>query len=119
MAGNVGGLTGLTGVVVGGGGNVPSGVSLYGILNSVVTVVATTVTATKSVDTTATFSGVTVGDAIIAIPLTASGLSAGVTLDAWVSSAGVATLRYSNVSTANAAQIATAFNVVCFKLVDA
>ena len=119
MSGNLGGVTNVTGLAVGGGGNVPSGVTLYGILNSVVTVVATTVTATKSVDTTATFSGVTVGDAIMAIPKTASGLSAGVTVDAWVSAADTATIRYSNVSTANAAQIATAFNVVCFKLVDA
>lgn len=119
MAGNVGGLTGLTGLVVGGGGNVPSGVSLFGILNSVVTVVATTVTATKSVDTTAAYSGLTVGDAVMAIPKTASGLSAGVTLDAWVSAADTVTIRYSNVSTANAAQIATAFNVIAYKLVDA
>lgn len=117
MAGNLGGVTNVRGLAVGGGGNVPSGVTLYGILNSVVTVVATTVTATKSVDTTATFSGVTVGDAIFAIPLTASGLSAGVTLDAWVSAADTATIRYSNVSTANAAQIATAFNVIAYKLV--
>ena len=117
MADNLGGVTNVTGLAVGGGGNVPSGVTLYGILNSVVTVVATTVTATKSVDTTATFSGVTVGDAIMAIPKTASGLSAGVTVDAWVSAADTATIRYSNVSTANAAQIATAFNVIAYKLV--
>lgn len=117
MAGNLGGVTGLTGLSVGGGGNVPSGVPLYGILNSVVTVVATTVTATKSVDTTAAYAGLAVGDAVVAIPLTASGLSAGVTLDAWVSASEVVTIRYSNVSTANAAQIATAMNVIAYKLV--
>jgi len=116
MSGNIAGVTGFTGVRVGGGDNYPSGVTLYAIPASVITVVATTVTATKSVDTTAAFSGVTIGDAILATPMT-SGLSAGVTLDAWVSAVDTVTLRYSNVSTANAAQIATAINVICFKQV--
>jgi len=116
MAGNIDGTTDFTGVRVGGGGSYVAGSPLYAIKSSVVTVVATTVTATKSVDTTAALTGFAVGDSIIATPAT-SGLSAGVTLDAWVSAADVLTIRYSNVSTANAAQIATAINVVSLKVV--
>lgn len=119
MAGNLGGVTGLTGIQVGGGSNVSAGTPIYAISNTSVTVVATTVTATKSVDTTATISNATIGDQIFIAPASASGLSAGVTLDAWISAVGVATIRYSNVSTANAAQIATPFNVTVVKLVDA
>lgn len=116
MAGNEPGITGFTGLKVGDGRNYPSATSLWGITSSVVTVVATTVTATKSVDTTAAFSGYTVGDAVFA-NAAGSGLSAGVTLDAWISAADVVTIRYSNVSTANAAQIATPIIVTGFKRV--
>lgn len=114
MAGNEPGITNLTGLNVGGGRNLPSGTSYNAILSSVVTVVATTVTATKSVDTTATIAGLAVGDPVFACAGT-SGLSAGVTLDAWASAASEITIRYSNVSTANAAQIATAITVTAFK----
>lgn len=117
MAGNEPGITGLTGLKVGDGRGYPSATSLYGITSSVVTVVATTVTATKSVDTTAAFSGYTVGDAVFACAGAASGLSAGVTLDAWISAADVVTIRYSNVSTAAAAQIATPIVVTGLKRV--
>lgn len=114
MAGNEPGTTNLTGLNVGGGRNLPSGTSFSAILSSIVTVVATTVTATKSVDTTATVAGFAVGDPVIANAGT-SGLSAGVTMDAWVSAASEVTIRYSNVSTANASQIATAITVTTFK----
>lgn len=116
MAGNEPGITGLTGLKVGDGRGYPSASSYWGIQSSVVTVVATTVTATKSVDTTAALSGFTVGDAVFA-NAAGSGLSAGVTLDAWISAADVLTVRYSNVSTANAAQIATPIIVTAFKRV--
>lgn len=119
MSGNLGGVTGLTGLQVGGGSNVSAGTPIYAISNTSVTVVATTVTATKSVDTTATISNATIGDLILVAPANASGLSAGVTVDAWISAVNTATIRYSNVSTANAAQIATPFNVTVVKLVDA
>lgn len=114
MAGNIAGVTNLTGLNVGAGGANPSGTTLVAMMASVVTRVATTVTATKSVDTTAAFTGVAVGDPIFATAGT-SGLSAGVTADVWASAADTVTLRLSNVSTADAAQIATAFTVFAFK----
>jgi hypothetical protein len=117
MAGNEPGITGFTGIQVGDGRNYPASTPLWAINSSIVTVVATTVTATRSVDTTAALSGFTVGDAVFASVGAASGLSAGVTLDAWVSSAGTATIRYSNVSTAAAAQIATPIILTAFKRV--
>lgn len=114
MAGNEPGITNFTGLNVGGGRNLPSGTSYAAILTSVVTVVATTVTATKSVDTTATIPGLAVGDPVFATAGT-SGLSAGVTMDCWVSAASTVNIRYSNVSTANAAQIATEIHVTALK----
>lgn len=126
------GITGFSGLAIGGGaggpagsgfpastvsgGSYPDGTNIYAIAMVTVPVVATTVTATKSVDTTYAFSTATVGDFLFATPAT-SGLSAGVTLDAWVSAAGQVTIRYSNVSTANALQIATNVNVLLVKVV--
>ena len=126
------GVTGFSGLNVGGaaggpagsgfpastttGGVYPSGVNIYSIAQVIAPVVATTVTATKSVDTTYPFSGATIGDHLIATAGT-SGLSAGVTLDAFVSAPDVATIRYSNVSTANAAQIATNVGLLLIKTV--
>lgn len=116
MAGNEPGITGFTGIKVGDGRGYPSSTSYYAIASTSVTVVATTVTATKSVDTTAAFSGFTVGDALFGTAA-GSGLSAGVTMDVWFSAADTATIRYSNVSTANAAQIATPIILTAFKRV--
>ena len=135
MAGNLLGVTNLTALAVGGGnaqaasagGNVPAstisggvyptGASFYAITASVVTVVATTAVATKSTTTTATLSGITIGDIVLAAVANASGLSAGVTLDAWVNAPDTVTIAYSNVSTANAAQIATPVRLVMLKVV--
>jgi len=124
MAGALAGVTGFSGVQVGGaassavsGGSYPTGIPLYAVTASVVTVVATTATATKSTTTTFQVSGATVGDVVLAAATSASGLSAGLTVDAWVSAADQVTLAYSNVSTANAAQIATPFRVVLLKVV--
>lgn len=126
------GITGFSGIAIGGGtggpagsgfpastvsgGAYPDGVNIYAMASVTVPVVATTVTATKSVDTTYPFSTATVGDLVFATAGT-SGLSAGVTMDAWVSQPGVVTVRYSNVSTANAAQIATNVCVLLVKVV--
>lgn len=116
MAGDLGGITNLTGLNVGGGGAYLAGSNMYGIKASVITVVATTCTATKSVDTTGAFSGLTIGDVVVPVA-GGSGLSAGIALDAWVSAVDVVTIRYSNVSAANAAQIATPITVLAFKVV--
>jgi hypothetical protein len=135
MAGDLLGVTSFSGVKVGGGhaqaasanGNVPAstisggdypvGTARYAEVYSVVTVVATTAVATKSTTTTATLSGATIGDFVDLCPASASGLSAGLTVDCWVSAADQITIAYSNVSTANAAQIATPFRVQFIKVV--
>ena len=100
-----------------GGTDYPAGTTIYGITYSTIPVVATTVTATKSVTTTATVSGYTVGDYVNAVVASASGLSAGVTLDAWMSAGATVTIQYSNVSTAAANQIATNVLLECVKVV--
>lgn len=135
MAGDLLGVTGFSGVKVGGGhaqaaaangnvpastisgGDYPAGTAQYAQIYSVVTVVATTATATKSTTTTAVISGITVGDFVDICPASSSGLSAGLTVDCWVSAPDVITIAYSNVSTANAAQIATPFRVQFIKVV--
>jgi hypothetical protein len=116
MSGALAGVTGLTGLSVGGGGSYLTAIPIHAISATSVTVVATTCTATKSVTTTSTWSGVTVGDALFATPL-GSGLSAGVVMDAYVNAANTVTIRYSNVSTANASQIATPILLVAAKIV--
>lgn len=123
MAGNLTGMTDFTGLRVGAGaastasgGAYPAGTAQYAHVYSVVTVVATTCVATKSTTTTATLSGVTLGDFVDIAP-GGSGLSAGVVAQAWVSAADQITIAYSNVSAANAAQIATPFRVQFIKVV--
>lgn len=67
------------------------------------TIVATTVVATKSTSTTFTDNAVAIGDLIEVGP---SNLSNGVILQAYCSTASSITFNYSNVSAANAAQVA-------------
>ena len=110
LLGTLSALTSNSSALAIGGGTVP-------ITRSFATsfsVVATTVVATKSTTTDATISGISTADALYITPK-GSGLSAGVVVDAYCSAADTLTVRYSNVSTANAAQIATTFNLVAFR----
>jgi hypothetical protein len=110
LLGTLSSLTETAGSLAIGGGTVP----LTRSFATSFTVVATTVVATKSTTTDASISGISTADAFY-ITAKGSGLSAGVVVDAYCSAADVVTVRYSNVSTANAAQIATTFNLVAFR----
>ncbi len=100
-----------------GGSDYATGSPVYAWKFITVPVVATTVTATKSATTTYAVSGFTVGDYVNAVVGTASGLSLGVTLDAWMSAGETVTIQYSNVSTANASQITTNVVLECCRIV--
>lgn len=79
--------------------------NLKKILAVQVPFVATTVAATKSTLTEATVSSISSTDYLIQGAVS-SGLSNGVTLQSWCTTDGKLVLNFSNVSTANAAQIA-------------
>lgn len=90
----------VSGLTVGAGG-----APLLFMHGSKTSVAALTVTATKSVETTFTENLAAVGDLVTwGLGTSNSSLSAGVTVDTFVSAASTITVRYSNVSTANAAQ---------------
>ena len=76
-----------------------------------VPVVATSVTGNKSISTTFTLSGMSTADMLF-VGTPTSGLSNGITADAWVNAADTITVFYSNVSSATAAQIATTLPII-------
>jgi hypothetical protein len=94
---------------------VGAGTSLVKLSSLTVPVVAITATATKSTTTTYAFSGATTAaDATnpqVFICTPTSAMSPGVVVDAYASTTDVVTIRYSNVSTANAAVAAHTLRV--------
>ena len=114
MAGNIGGFTSLSGLSLGAGSGYSCGTPVYNVSSMTVGVVALTVTATKSTESAIPFPGATTDDTVIA---TCSGLSAGVVLTAYPDAANSVTLRYSNVSTANAAQTAQTVRITRMQFV--
>lgn len=114
MAGNIGGWTGLSGLSVGAGSGYSCGTPVYNLSSLTVPVVALTVVATKSTETTYAFPGLTTDDTVIP---NCSALSDGVSLTAYCAAANTVTLRYSNVSASNAAQTAQTVRVTRMQFV--
>ncbi len=106
MAGSLGGITDLTGLRVGGGSAIPDfasessvGVGVNWLSSLTFAVVALPLTAAGSTTTTVPFPGAATTDVARAHP-TSSMSSGAVLASAYVSSANVVTLVYSNASTA-------------------
>lgn len=79
-------------------------------------VAALTITATKSVETTFTDNNAKVADLVVwGMGTSTSSVSAGLAVDTFVSAASTITIRFSNVSAANAAQAAISLSYGLFR----